>query len=485
MKGLVAAAAVLTSLCLMIGGARATTQGCILRQVCVTDAFPQWSADGQRIAFLRTSVEGEVIYTVTAAGGDLRRVVPVRFAPGGARPALSPDWSKVAFRYVSSLRVENADGSDAHDVTSRFSDFSWAPDSRRLVFVDAGIFVVNADGTESMSLGPGNAPAWSPDGRQLAFIDPGGSLAVMNSDGTERRVVYSAAVARAPSWSPDGTRLAFLVGESLTVINVDGSQLRSLPGEFLSSPQWSHNGALIALLASRGRPGLAVVNVKTGDGRRFVGGDPSWSPLTDDLAAVSDGPCVFTGVRVLAVEKGSSRRLTLDCHVWGTPHNDRLFGTDLKDVIAGRGGNDTIYAYGDVDTITGGPGNDRLFGGDWGDFIDGGPGNDLLAGGPGKQDAYAAHDDVLSGGPGADVLKGGPGLDQLRGGSGNDVLWGGADLDVLSGGPGDDRLVAWGDRGLGFGGRSGDTVDCGAGHDFAFVDRNDRVAKNCEVVRRR
>jgi Ca2+-binding RTX toxin-like protein len=429
------------------------------------------------------------MYSIAAAGGDERRLVDVRAFPGarGLSPALSPDWSKVAFWYSGPLRVENVDGSDPHDVASRFSSFAWAPDSRRLVYVDAGIFVVSADGTGSTSLGPGATPAWSPDSSQLAFVDSEGLLSVMRSDGTERRVVYSGAAARDPSWSPEGNRLAFLVGDSLTVINLDGTGLRTLPGAFLGSPfvgspQWSHDGALIAALPARGSPGLAVVNVETGRERPFRGTDPSWSPVTNDLAATYDGPCTFTGVRLIAVEKGKARRLTLDCHFWGTPNSDRLTGTDLRDVIAGRGGNDTISGYFDVDTLIGGPGNDRLFGGDSGDFLYGGPGNDLLAGGPREQDAYGLGNDFLSGGSGADELKGGPGPDVLRGDPGNDVLRGGSGVDTLTGGTGDDRLYAWGDGGRG---RSGDTVDCGPGHDIALVDRNDRVSRNCEVVRRR
>jgi hypothetical protein len=489
MKGTVTAAVVLTALCLVSTGAKATTQACILiRQVCVTDAFPQWSPDGQRIAFLRTSGEGDAMYSVAAAGGNEQKIVDVRAFPGAGGPALSPDWSKVAFWYSGPLRVENVDGSDPHDVASRFSSFEWAPDSRRLVFVDAGIFVVNADGTGSTSLGPGDSPAWSPDGRQLAFVGPGGLVSVMNSDGTERRIVYSAAVARDPSWSPDGNRLAFLVGESLTVMNVDGSQLRTLPGAFFGSPQWSHDGALIVAVPAGGSSGfaVAVVDVATGNERRFKGSEPSWSPVTNDLAAVYDGPCIFTGVRRIAAEEASSRRLTLDCHISGTPRNDRIVGTNLIDVIAGLAGNDTLAGEGDSDVIAGGSGDDRLLGGGFGDILKGGPGNDLLIGGIYGQDAYAVFDDELSGGPGADELRGGPGWDSLSGDSGNDVLRGGADSDNLYGGPGNDRLFAWGDPKPGFGGRSGDKVDCGSGRrDIAFVDRNDRVATSCEVVRRR
>jgi Ca2+-binding RTX toxin-like protein len=380
--------------------------------------------------------------------------------------------------------VGNIDGSDPHDVAPSFSDFAWAPDSLRLAYTaDAEIFVVNADGTGSTSLGPGRSPAWSPDGGQIAFIGPLGALSVMTGDGTGRRVVFSPGVSGGPSWSPDGNRLAFVVEFSLYISNVDGTQRRSFTGAFLGSPQWSHDGTLVA--AGRGAAdGVGVVDIQRGVVRWYKGSDPSWSPVTHDLAAVYDGPCIFTGVRLISADRRSSRRLTLDCHIRGTRGDDRIVGTNLPDLIAGLAGNDTLEGEGDSDTIAGGPGADRVLGGDFGDFLNGGPGNDLLAGGAFQQDAYAEQDDVLNGGLGADDLRGGPGWDRLSGDSGNDLLRGGADSDILRGGPGKDRLYARGDPEPGFGDRSGDMVDCGSGRDLAFVDRNDK-ARNCEVVRRR
>ena len=48
--------------------------------------------------------------------------------------------------------------------------------------------------------------------------------------------------------------------------------------------------------------------------------------------------------------------------------------------------------------------------------------------------------------------------------------------DTLRGGGGRDTINAKG------GGR--DTIDCGSGRDTVTADRNDKVARNCEVVRR-
>lgn len=102
-------------------------------------------------------------------------------------------------------------------------------------------------------------------------------------------------------------------------------------------------------------------------------------------------------------------------------------------------------------TRIGTAGADRLVGTPYADHLSGAGGNDTLLGGRG--------DDVLRGGPGNDLLDGGPGSDRLEGGAGNDTI-----------------RARDGQR---------DSIDCGPGRDVVLADRLDRVARNCEIVRRR
>jgi len=85
--------------------------------------------------------------------------------------------------------------------------------------------------------------------------------------------------------------------------------------------------------------------------------------------------------------------------------------------------------------------------------------------------------DLLRGLGGPDKLYGLGGADRLVGGAGADLLVGGAGRDLLEGGGGNDRILA----------RDGarDVVRCGLGRDVVEVDRLDRIARDCEVVRRR
>ena len=84
--------------------------------------------------------------------------------------------------------------------------------------------------------------------------------------------------------------------------------------------------------------------------------------------------------------------------------------------------------------------------------------------------------DSLRGTPKRDVMHGKGGKDRLQGLAGNDLLNGNGGSDRLFGGAGNDRLEA----------RDGrlDRLSCGRGLDTAVVDAADKVAADCEIVRR-
>ena len=143
---------------------------------------------------------------------------------------------------------------------------------------------------------------------------------------------------------------------------------------------------------------------------------------------------------------------------------------------------DDLFNYGFL--TSGGPGNDTIVG-----QGEGGQGDDTLRALPGKRAGF-------HGGPGddrkgekadpgpqgdpasqADVLSGGDGDDHLVGGYGDDRLTGGAGRDRLDGGVANDTVNARD--------RTRDKVRCGPGRDRVSADRNDSVARDCEVVSRR
>src|SRR5262249_17851525 len=100
-----------------------------------------------------------------------------------------------------------------------------------LVFAsDAGIFVVNLDGTGLTRLTTGKfdgSPAGSPDGRRIVFddsrLEANGTIEVMKGDGGGRENL-GLGTSVPPAWSPDGSRIAFFDsargGHELAVVNI-------------------------------------------------------------------------------------------------------------------------------------------------------------------------------------------------------------------------------------------------------------------------
>ena len=212
--------------------------------------------------------------------------------------------------------------------------------------------------------------------------------------------------------------------------------------------------------------------------------------------------------------------------------DDRYRGSLGRDVVNGGAGDDVIDADG-PDITRDGPGGsgDRIRAGSGDDRVDPGPGRDVVQLGAGADSVDASDDgpDSYDGGPGVDRISyqsrtrgitagvaftsagergegdlirsfervdGGRGPDRIlgfrvgNGGPGDDVVTGGnRGRFVLVGGPGSDVL-----RGLGgndiINARDGERdrrIECGAGIDRVFLDRQDPAPADgsCERVERR
>ena len=291
-------------------------------------AYPAWSPDGSRIAFIRTEAyfnyDDPRYYhpfnsqiAILSDKGTKR--VPGTKGVGMYPPVWSPDGGRLAF-----LVNQPAEGEkDPYRPTNPYTHI---------------LFQIRPDDSAGNRLGEATTlPSWSPDGERLAFgLED--EVYTVRLDGTDRRLVVDDLRANQVSWSPDGTELLLASDDGVYVVGADGSGLRKLGPSNLGvkSAIWSSDGSTIAARHELDDESLVFVMNRDGTDVRFLAEARLWIAEEEVCRSTIPRACASAYPDVVTCEADhffggdeSNPGLIVDCltllAVW------REFGPEMLD----------------------------------------------------------------------------------------------------------------------------------------------------------
>ena len=274
---------------------------------------PAISPDGQRIVYTRSWAERDETSLATrsrlmlvdlSSGKDIADASEREFTRGNADswPRFSPDGTTVAFLRSTQpgeprqIWVMPPDGGEARQLTSApkgVQDFSWSPDSGRIVYcadtepATGEALTKSADGPQVVEINRlryrHDLQGWRGDAHYHLFVievESGEVLPITHGDWDDFGAV----------WSPDGTMVAFISGRR------DDRDSRALTEAY-------------------------VVPAEGGDPECWSGGLSSvgavaWSPDSSELVAVASddeaGMVLWQGWLYILQSEGEPRRITDD-----------------------------------------------------------------------------------------------------------------------------------------------------------------------------
>jgi Tol biopolymer transport system component len=258
-------------------------------------AVPDWSPDGQKIAFHSERLDVDQPVQIQVMNADGTGVTQLTTGPGfhgfpgwspdGASLAIAANWgggkALLGIWIIPASDPDRVTQGEARRLTTipasarEDNEPQFSPDGSSIVFTrirsarKSAIHRVGIDGTGLKRLTPwrlnASDPDWSPDGRRITFDsgDAGrrgskGNIYVMRADGSGRKRLTDypplrreccppsrPGLANNPVWSPSGTRIMFThflpKGNKLVAMRPNGSRQHVVVGrkpQFVNKVDW-------------------------------------------------------------------------------------------------------------------------------------------------------------------------------------------------------------------------------------------------------
>ncbi len=290
---------------------------------------PKWSQNGKQIVFYQVpnirfmhgqqpvlaavpqivSVDIETGQTKVRTSGYQVKLSP-QYLSGGDIGYTSVLEHQIAVQYTSARRGFTVPRKDSLGIEP-----SWSPDGSKIVYqtltfphprwmkpagsTDPRFHLVQSRNTFSF-------PALSPDGKHV--VVPGGTaLTIMDVDGSNARTLFDSKSTDkqilSSSWSIDGKYVAFDIGRydrdrtypaQIALIRPDGSDFRLLTGGLNNSafPSFSPDSQRLVYRVQGTEQGLRVMDLRTHKIAKLTtdwDNFPAWSPRNDEI--------IFTSLR--------------------------------------------------------------------------------------------------------------------------------------------------------------------------------------------
>jgi Tol biopolymer transport system component len=213
------------------------------------DAEPDWSPDGRRLVFTRTT-DGRRSFHVFVMNADGTGVRQLTHGIIDASPAWSPDGHWIVYRANHGLRIIRPDGSGDRRVPtppapSEVDYPAWAPGGRvaysywsatpqnwpatcKRVGSGCGYVVsVRTNGSDRRLVVRGRDARWSPDRKTIVYTGSDGGVYTARAAGGNGRMLSHGYLA---AWSPTGGQIVYTrmgdtyAQDSVWIMNRDGSK---------------------------------------------------------------------------------------------------------------------------------------------------------------------------------------------------------------------------------------------------------------------